>query len=254
LKNQGVIVIATFGAMRYLLVFLFMFIVHSSASAQIGFGVELGAGFSGIKFAPSTYPIDYTSASTSAIFGGKIGALVDVPLSKHIYFQTGLYVSRKGGARTFSYYANDSFNESVNQTLNIYYGEAPVSIIYKTGMQGKGRVILGIGATPAYIIGGRDQLKDQGAYQGVSINSDGNYKIVSGTTIHGFDIGVNLIAGYELPTGLFFRLYYTAGVNDIGIGSEFDKNRIWGIAAGYIWGKGRNINKEADDLIDKTQP
>jgi len=67
-----------------------------------------------------------------------------------------------------------------------------------------------------------------------------------------FDIGLNLTAGYELATGLFFRAYYTTGVTDIGLGTEVDKNRVWGAGAGYIFGKGRNINKETDDLIDKT--
>ena len=177
---------------------------------------------------------------------------MDLPLNKHIYFQAGLSFSRKGAVKSFSYYKNDSFNETVRQTLNISYFDLPLSVMYKSGIQGKGRFIIGIGATPSYIIGGRNKLQDHQVYRDTLTNTNDNLKISVGKTVSGFDIGVNLTAGYELPTGLFFRVYYTAGVNDIGIGTEIDKNRMWGIAAGYLFGKGRNINKETDDLIDKS--
>jgi len=238
--------------MRYLFVLFFALCINAPASAQFGFGPEVGLGMSSFRFAPSVYPIDYTAASKSPIFSGKIGAVGDAPFNKHLYFQTGLFLSRKGGVRSFSYYKNDSFNEQVHQTLNINYIDLPVNIVFKSGMQGKGRFIFGIGATASYIIGGRNLLQDQSVYNDTPSSSNGNYKISIGNTLHGFDIGINILAGYEMPTGLFFRAYYTAGVNDIGIGSEIDKNRMWGIAAGYIFGKGRNINKEADELIDKT--
>jgi hypothetical protein len=68
-----------------------------------------------------------------------------------------------------------------------------------------------------------------------------------------FDIGMHLKAGYELPTGLFVGAYYIAGMKDLGLGYEKDKNRMWGITAGYIMGKGRNIMAEKNELIDQTE-
>ena len=140
----------------------------------------------------------------------------------------------------------------MHQTLNINYFALPVGVVYKTGVQGKGRFIAGLGATPSYIIGGRNLLRDNQVFKDTPTISNTNDKIIADKTLHGFDIGVTLTAGYELPTGLFFRVYYTAGVNDIGIHTEIVKNRMFGISAGFTFGKGRNINKEADDLIDKT--
>ncbi len=61
-----------------------------------------------------------------------------------------------------------------------------------------------------------------------------------------------LCAGYEMSNGLFFRGYYTVGVKDLGLGTEIDKTRALGVSAGYFLGKGRDINKEKDDLIDKS--
>ena len=235
--------------MRIIFFVLLLIFVDNPVNAQVGFGPEVGVGMSTMHFAP---PLGFTSADVATMAGGKVGGLVDLPLNKHLYFQAGLSVSSKGAVRAFSYYTNDSFNESVNQTLHIYYAELPVNLIFKSGHQGRGRFIGGIGATPSYIIGGKNKLHDNFDSSGIRTITDDDIKIVTGKTIKGFDIGLNLAAGYELPTGLFFRLYYTIGISDIGPGTEVDKNRMWGISAGYLFGKGRNVNKEASDLIDKT--
>jgi hypothetical protein len=238
--------------MRWFFTLLLLVVFACTGFSQIGFGPEAGIGMSSMRFAPLLQPVDYTAASTGAIASGKIGALMDVPLNRHIYFQTGLYFSRRGAVRDFSYYQNDSFNATVHQELDIYYFDLPLNVLYKSGEQGMGRFIAGIGATPSYIIGGKNKLQEHQVFNDTLSNSNGVYPVSIGNTIKGFDIGVNLLAGYELSTGLFFRAYYTIGVSDIGLGTEIDKNRIWGISAGYIFGKGRNVKKDADDLIDKT--
>jgi len=238
--------------MRFFQILIVSLVVSSSVFAQLGFGPEVGIGMSSMHFAPPLYPIAYTAATVSPITSGKIGGLIDMPLNKHIYLQAGLSVSRKGVVRSFSYYKNDSFNESVNQTLYINYFDLPVNVVFKSGVQGKGRVIFGMGATPSYIIGGRNKLHDHLVFRDTLTVSDDNSKISIGNTLGGFDIGLNIFGGYELPTGLFFHAYYTAGINDIGIRSEIDKNRMWGISAGYFFGKNRNVNKDTDDLIDKS--
>jgi len=235
--------------MRPLLFFVLFIISTSRTNAQVGFGPELGAGMSSMHFQPAA---GFTAASTSSIFSWRAGGMIDFGLNKKIYLQSGLFLSQKGQNRDFSYYTNDSLNEAAQQKLTIYYVDLPVNIVYKTGFQGKGRFFMGIGANPSYIIGGTNKLQSQGSSNGVPFNRNFNLSIVPGNPVAMFDIGLNLTAGYELATGLFFRAYYTTGVTDIGLGTEVDKNRVWGVGAGYIFGKGRNINKETDDLIDKT--
>ena len=235
--------------MKHLSFILTLLFYTNCLLAQPGFGPEVGIGMSSMHFAP---PLGFTSASTGSIFSARIGGIVDFSLSKKIYFQPGIFLSRKGQSRDFSFYIGDSLNASAQQTLTIGYIDVPVNLVYKTGMQGKGRVIFGLGVTPSYIITGRNKLHDQGVSNGTPFNNNTNTPIIYRNPVAMFDIGVNVIAGYELPTGLFFRAYYTAGIRDIGLGSEIDKNRMWGISAGYLFGKGRNINKEAGDLIDKS--
>jgi hypothetical protein len=231
-----------------------LFVSYLPVQAQGAFGITGGIGMSSMHFAPSTYPILYTSAATNAIASGTVGALADMPLSKHIYFQAGADLSLRGAGRQFSYYTNDSFHESVNQTLYMYYADVPLSIVYKSGMQGRGRFIAGLGATFSYLFFGKNKLNDNAVYNDTAYNTNGTSNIANGSTIHAFDLGINMFAGYEMPAGLFLRAYFTTGVQDIGIGTEVDKNRMWGISAGFFFGKKRNINKnkEVNDLIDKS--
>lgn len=238
--------------MKRSLVVLFLLLANT-CMAQIGYGPEAGIGMSTFKFQPPSYPVIYTSSSVTPMLSGRIGIIVDLPITKRAYFHAGVSFSRKGAERAFSYHYSDSFNEAVSQKLSINYFEVPLILLYKTGMQGKGRFVAGIGATPSLIAGGRDKYADAGTTDGVPFSYAGEEKINVGKTLKSFDIGVTLTAGYELPTGLYCRVYYTGGVSDIGVQTEVVKNRVLAIAIGYVLGNGRNINKETDDLIDRTQ-
>jgi Outer membrane protein beta-barrel domain len=236
--------------MKRLLIFACISFFAARAGAQAGFGPELGVGICNMHFAPAT---GFTSANTSAQVSGKIGGIVDFGLNRKGYIQTGIYLTRKGQSRSFSFYTSDTLNKAVDQTLTINYLEVPLNLLYKTGIQGKGRFSLGLGATASYIIGGRDKYRAYGYINGGPIEEDVNVKITERKPLAMFDLGVNLVGGYEFPTGLFVRAFFTTGVKDIGLGSEIDKNRVWGITAGYFFGKGRNINQDKDDLIDKGE-
>jgi hypothetical protein len=236
--------------MRFIYSLLSALFLSVACAAQVGLGPEVGVGMSSMYFAPVP---EFTSAATSSIFSWRAGGLVDFGLNKHIYVQSGIYFSQKGENRDFSFFSNDSLNEAVKQTLTIYYIDVPVTVVFKTGMQGKGRFYLGLGADPAYIMGGSNKLHAKGATNGIPFNTNIDQKIVSGNPLAMFDIGMHLKAGYELPTGLFVGAYYIAGMKDLGLGYEKDKNRMWGITAGYIMGKGRNIMAEKNELIDQTE-
>jgi Outer membrane protein beta-barrel domain len=220
--------------------------------AQVGVAPEIGVGMSTYKFAPPTIP-DYTSASVTSIFSWKAGLGVDIPFSKHFYFQPGLFISQKGAKTTFSYHISATEYDSVQNDFTVKYMELPVQLVYKTGVQGRGRVVVGIAAVPSYIFGGKVRFADRRAASGSVYSSDDTYVLVGGRELHAFDIGVNFCAGYELASGLFFRLFYNTGSNNIAFGNEVIKNRMYGITAGHVFGKGRNIKKETSDLIDKSE-
>ena len=238
--------------MRNLFILMVCLLAMPAAHGQSGYGFEVGMGMTEMHFAPGPF---YTSASNAAIFGGKVGGFFDFDLNDRFYLQVGVRLSRQGDRRDFSYYASDSFNEKVTQTVTLGYAELPVTVLFKTGIQGKGRAIFGVGIAPAYTITGRDKLHATGTYDGTAYDTSFNIAVITGknaTPVGSFDMGLDLFAGYELGTGLFFKAFFRAGINDIGLGGESDKNRLWGISGGYIFGKHRNINKEGDDLIDHS--
>jgi Outer membrane protein beta-barrel domain len=225
-----------------------LLIISIASWGQNGYGPFASAGTSEIHFAPALL---YTRASQSQIFSCEFGGIADLQLHRHIYFQTGFSFSQKGGVRSFSYHDNDSFNESVQQTLVVGYLNVPALVVFKTSMQGKMRFYAGIGGTASYMIVGKNNLNVQGVSAGVPYNAISNTAITPNNPLSAFDIGISLKAGIELPTGLFFHLYYLAGVNDLGQGTETDKNRMYGVCGGYFFGKGRNVNTEVD-LIDNS--
>ena len=236
--------------MRQLILMLFFCLGTLSCRAQLGYGPELQFGIAGMHFQPNEL---YTSASTSYIPGFAAGGNIDIPITGHVSFQPGLLFSRKGDNRTFSYSFSDSLHESVTQKLGLAYLEVPVCVTLKTGIQGTGRFTFTIGVKPGYMVYGNNTIHATGVYAGIPFDTTTHTTFSNGNTLHSFDIALVLAAGYELPTGWYFRLSYAPGVNDIGLGGEVDKNRTLSATCGRSFGKQRNIKKEIDDLIDHTK-
>ena len=232
----------------YCILLLIVF-AGSPAMAQLGYGPELGIGMSNMLFKPDNV---FTSSSTSSIFSGRVGAMMDVGFTQHVYFQSGLFLSRKGQKRSYSFYYNDSVHDAEQQTLYLHYLDLPLNIVFKSGAQGKKRLCLGVGATVSYLAWGKNIQQATGSAAGEPYDVHTNEVFKEGTVIRSFDIGVSVFAAFEMPTGLFLKAYFNSGVKDLGFHSEIDKNRMWGIGVGYIMGKGRNINKDTEGLIDKS--
>ncbi len=223
-------------------------LLSAKTHAQLAIAPEIGVGISDMRFAPI---LGFTAASTKPLPAFKIGAAIEAGFNKHVYLQSGLFFATKGQQRSYSFYDSDTLNDQTNQTLNLYYIDAPVSIFFKTGQQGSGRVIFGLGATFSYLVTGTNMVHSVGV-NGTPFDVSYSSTIkTGGNNWSPWDLGINLTGGYELPTGLYFKIYYTAGLKDLGLNTEMDKNRIFGLSAGYFFGKGRNINKEADDLIER---
>jgi Outer membrane protein beta-barrel domain len=238
--------------MRYLILSVLFLLSGYYATAQISFAPEAGIGMSSMHFAPQTEPIPYTSASTQALASAKIGVAMDVPMHDNrekLYFQSGLFLAGKGQTRTFSYHYSDTFNDRVHQTVTLNYLDLPFNVCYKTKAPGFNRIIFGIGVDFSYLLFGKNKIDDKGVYNDTAYGYNANRAIQVGTDFRGFDIGINFLAGYELASGLFLRAYYTASFTDIGLDTEIDKNRIWGISAGLYLHKKKD--KEAEQLIEK---
>jgi len=221
--------------------------LFNRASAQLAYGFEAGIGESTMAFAPAA---GFTNASQTPITSWKFGQLADIRLNDHIFLQTGGAIVHKGQSRKFSFYSSDTLNAAEDQTLSLLYGEVPLNVVFKTGQIDRERFFFGIGANFTYLIGGTNKFHYYGRYGKISFDSTANNRAQGDDPVKGFDLGINLYGGYELPSGLLFKLYYTASFTDIGLGTETDKNRYWGFGVGYLFGKKKAIRHQTEDVID----
>ncbi len=214
--------------------------------AQLAIAPEIGISSCSMKVMP---PTPYRLSSSGSLTGGKIGAIGDIGLSEHLYFQSGLFFSIKGDTKSLAYSVNDSV-QNIDQKTQIHYLELPVNVLFKTSTQGLGRIFFGLGASIDYTIGGRNTIHNYGHIGSLSsFDTTTNTTIQGGRDISKIDVGLNFIAGYEFRWGLFLRLYYSYGFTDIATFlDESDKNRSYGFSAGYFLGKSRHSNL-ANELI-----
>ncbi len=229
--------------------FLSALLLLSTASfAQLGIAPEISIGASNMRFIPDN--IFRTSAENSQL-SWRVGAILDAPFTSHTYFQTGLYYSRKGHNRNYSYYDSDSSYDHEDRTFTLNYIDLPLNVVFKTSEQGKGRLCIGAGAMLSYLISG--DVKGTSAVKIKDTLYSNNISANPGDLLRKFDIGASFFAAYEFPTGLYLKAYYVSGVKDIGTLTEISKNRVWGLSIGYMFGKDRNVNKDKEGLIDKGE-
>lgn len=223
----------------YILILCFIAFIINNATAQVGYAPEVGVNFSNMKYAP---PSPFQQASTKGLIGPRIGGIADLDLGAHIYLQPGIFFSSMGAKRNYSYNYHDT-SEAINETLRLNYIQVPINVLYKTGHQGDNRFFFGAGVYFAELVGGKDQandIVDSGTGHTYPVNitfSPRNNSVAS------FDLGVNVMLGYEMSTGGYIRAFYSLGVRDLSLDSDYgetDKNYAGGVSIGYFFGKNRH--------------
>jgi hypothetical protein len=188
------------------------------STAQIRIAPEVGATLNKMKMDPDP--------GTSFKVGGRVGGIVDIPLSKNLYLQPGIAFAMKGSKSDLL---------SLEITTNLNYIEVPVNLVYKFGQEGSGRLFVGLGPNLAYAVSGTQ--KTSGSIFGISF--DGKEDITFGSDsseVKAFDFGGNLSVGYELPMGLYARAYYQMGFAKLTNNGSDTKNMGFGLSIGYFFG------------------
>lgn len=139
--------------------------------------------------------------------GYHFGVNAEVPLGTGFYLQPGILYSAKGG----------EFPENEDHELHINYIEVPVNFVYKPVL-GTGRMLLGFGPYAAYAIGGKNKLGGSSDSNKFDIEFE-NERPASATDprivyMRAFDMGANLLAGYELANNLSFQINAQLGLTN----------------------------------------
>lgn len=228
--------------MKRLCLLLSFIITATVARAQIGYGPEGGISYCQFK----TLPASAYSVNQQGILGYNIGGALDVPMNDNYYFQTGIFFTQKGGIKKDDYVFNsDTAYEHTKETVHISYLSVPLTVLFKTGAPGGSRFFFGLGATVGLMIKGTDKIDDTTFFSGQSYH----YITTNNLSSH-IDVDATFLAGYELPSGLFFKAYYALGVSNVSnTTDEIDKNRTAGITVGYFFRSKKQ--KDEDGLIIK---
>jgi len=187
--------------MKKSVLFLLAIVVGFTAFAQkqpLKIGVKAGITFPKIITSDDAVFYDDSGAvreskiNTSFYFG----ATVDIPLGKGVLFQPGFSLIGKGSKVSYSSTLLSTRNP---EKINILYFEVPANAVFNIPV-GKNNVFLGLGPYFAYALSGttRYDLNNSDTVeadkQNVKFGSDKDFKR--------FDIGANVLAGYQLANGL----------------------------------------------------
>ena len=160
---------------------------------------------------------DYYEQSTKAKAKVHFGLYADIKLSGNIYAQPGIGYTGKGAQHTSSY--------SGTQTdFKLSYIEAPLNIVYKYPLS-FGKVYSGGGPVVSYAASGKIEQKGKSKKMFGDTNDD--YERA--------DLGFNLLAGVQFPSGFTGGISYQAGFVDIYKHEAAKiKNRTFNISVGYL--------------------
>ena len=207
---------------KSLLAFSFLTVIGATAFSQnIKWGIQAGTAIASQQAKQSG--ISITSDSK---IGFTLGVLSDISITDNFAFQPGLNFTQKGSK--FS----DSDGE-VTQTLN--YVDLPLNFLYHAPA-GKGKFFAGLGPVVNYGISGKVKMTTTGeseVSEDIKFGNDeaeDNYKP--------FEIGGNILAGYEFSNGVFAAASYNAGLSNIAVASDNTtvKNRYFGVKIGFKFG------------------
>src|SRR5947208_587012 len=131
---------------KYLLLLFAFFSSLAPMLAQLAFAPEIGISTCSMKIVA---PTPFHTVSSGSIIGEKIGGLLDIGITEHLYFQSGLFFSVKGNTKSLAFNSGDSAVENIDQSFRINYLEVPINVVFKTSTQGFNRIFFGLGASIA---------------------------------------------------------------------------------------------------------
>jgi hypothetical protein len=177
-------------------------------------GIKAGVALANCQISYDPEP-DPSPGKTKAKMALAAGFFARFQLNKNTCFQPELLFIGKGLKQ------KDPYNFTYRSRFS--YLELPLNILYRPETS-RGAFFIGGGPAPSFHIGQNSMYS-------------GNYLIKT------FDIGVNVLAGYEIPIGFSINLHYTHGLSNISKSNDdFNnpyvsklKNRCFGLTIGYVF-------------------
>jgi hypothetical protein len=219
-------------------VFALAMVFSSISKAQVSYGIRAGISLQNLDSKwPNGDDRNYENKT-----GFHVGATAEMHIISDFYFQPGVLFSTKGARLENVFLANEI-------KISISYIEVPVNFLYKPAF-GPGKLLIGVGPYLAIAIGGhvkRDEKERDDINGKVKIKNEITSREWSDAPydakyyVKRFDVGGNLLVGYEFTKKIAVQLNAQSGLTDIapkidwdgGIDKSQAKNIGIGISFGY---------------------
>jgi hypothetical protein len=181
------------------IVYLFLTLhIYAQSEKDIKFGFKAGLAFSSSQIEyQANIPTETSGTKTSLL----LGIFLNIPVNKSLFFQPAVFFLSKGIKNQYG----DNFGYN--------YFEVPLNILYKSPAK-NGMFFMGGGLSPAFKVS----------------------EYYNGNALKKFDLGLNVLAGYQSPIGFSINLGYTYGLLNVSTNKEEVKNfknRYFSVSAGY---------------------
>lgn len=193
------------------------------ASAQISIAPELG-----LNLANWQRKIGDEKPNGGLKLGVKAGANVNIPIGNNLAVQPGLFYSIKGMKTSED---NDKNN------ITLHYAEIPVNIVYMFNDPSEGRFFVGVGPYLGVAFSGKNLTTNS---RGVDTNESLTFGSGKDQNLARIDYGAQVLVGYLLRSGIFFRGAYQQGIANL-VPSEYGnrdklsiRNTCFTISVGYM--------------------
>ena len=213
-------------------------LVTVSSFGQFKLGIQ--AGYQSAQSIDKGNDQQYYSLSSISTF--EAGIVAEQPLSKHLFFETGLTYAEKGNSKSPTIYATSGSTTGVGSTTTtkIDYLQIPLNLAYKTDLNKNVKLIIESGFYIARGISGSEKGTDK-SNLGVITTVDKKIQFTSNndnssnnTLIKPFDIGYNFNAGIEWNKFQFMANFSRGFGNIYPVGTTSFSNQTIGITVAYL--------------------
>jgi hypothetical protein len=173
-----------------------------------------------------------------------VGALAQIPVSSSINFRPELNFIQKGFKLSLPDNSGGfSYSNESDATMN--YLELPLNFVYNLPA-GANHVFLGAGPSIGYGLSGKSKSKESGT--GIPTVEEKNDINFGGDEneddFKPLDLGANILGGYQMTNGLFFKVGYTFGLSNISHDPDASyKNKGLSFSIGYLFSKAGEASK-----------
>jgi Outer membrane protein beta-barrel domain len=206
--------------------FIFPALVFTVFAAPVVHAQNTRIGFTaGVTMPQIKTEMDNEKYKSDSRLGFNLGIMADIPLAEQFSFQPAFHFIQKGGKDN-----QDISGIAVKYNVILNYLELPLNFVYRSKGE-KGHFIAGLGPSLAYGFSGKTKFSANGETENEKIhfgNGDDD-------DLKPFDLGGNVLAGYESGNGIIVTFNYNMGLINLSPDSQSKwKNSYFGLRIGYL--------------------